>query len=103
STRHKSTRHKSTRHQHSAPSTQHLAPFTPLPELPDVVVYLEALDRHVVDWRLERITLLSPFVLRSVDPPLDAIAGRVVRGVRRVGKRVVLVFDDETFLVLHLM
>ena len=74
-----------------------------MPELPDVVVYLEALTRHVVGRRLNRVNLLSPFVLRSVDPPIDAIAGQIVRGVRRLGKRIVLVFDDDHFLVVHLM
>jgi len=74
-----------------------------LPELPDVVVYLEALTTHVVGQRLERLNLLSPFVLRSVDPPIDRVNGQVVRGVRRVGKRIVLEFDDDLFLVIHLM
>jgi formamidopyrimidine-DNA glycosylase len=74
-----------------------------MPELPDVCVYLEALERHVVGRPLERIKVLSPFVLRSYDPPIDAVAGRVVRSVRRIGKRIVLVFDDELFLVIHLM
>jgi formamidopyrimidine-DNA glycosylase len=74
-----------------------------VPELPDVVVYLEALTRHVVDQPLERIHLLSPFVLLSVDPPIDAIHSHIVRGVRRVGKRIVLEFDDDLFLVIHLM
>jgi formamidopyrimidine-DNA glycosylase len=77
-----------------------------LPELPDVVVYLDALRRHVVDRRLERIQLSSPFVLRSVDPPLESVFGRTVRGVRRVGKRLVLEFlesDQQRFLVIHLM
>jgi formamidopyrimidine-DNA glycosylase len=74
-----------------------------VPELPDVVVYLEALTRHVVGQRLERIHLLSPFVLRSVDPPIDSLHGQIVGGVRRVGKRIVLAFDDEVFLVIHLM
>jgi formamidopyrimidine-DNA glycosylase len=74
-----------------------------LPELPDVVVYLEALTRHVVGHRLERITLLSPFVLRSVDPPIQSIHGETIRGVRRIGKRIVLEFDGDRFLVLHLM
>jgi len=74
-----------------------------LPELPDVVVYLEALTRHVVGRRLERLVLHSPFVLRTVDPPIDALQGQVVRGVRRVGKRIVLAFDHELFLVIHLM
>ena len=74
-----------------------------MPELPDVVVYLEALTRHIVGRRLERLNLLSPFVLRSVDPPVTSIHGQTVRGVRRVGKRIVLVFDDGLFLVMHLM
>jgi formamidopyrimidine-DNA glycosylase len=74
-----------------------------VPELPDVVVYLEALTRHVVGHRLERINLLSPFVLRSVDPPIQSIHGEAVRAVRRIGKRIVLEFDRDLFLVLHLM
>jgi formamidopyrimidine-DNA glycosylase len=74
-----------------------------LPELPDVVVYIEALTRHVVGQRLERLKLLSPFLLRSVDPPIDTINGRTVESIRRVGKRIVLLFDDDLFLVLHLM
>ena len=74
-----------------------------MPELPDVVVYLEALTRHVVGRRLERLNLLSPFVLRSVDPPVASVQGQTVRGVRRIGKRIVLVFDDDVFLVMHLM
>ena len=74
-----------------------------MPELPDVVIYLEALTRHVVGRRLERLALLSPFVLRSVDPPIDAINGRTIAGVRRIGKRIVLDFGDDLFLILHLM
>ena len=74
-----------------------------MPELPDVVIYIEALDRHIVGHRLERLTLLSPFVLRSVEPPIDALAGQTVLGVRRVGKRIVLVFEPSLFLVMHLM
>jgi len=74
-----------------------------LPELPDVVVYLEALERHVAGKRLERLTLFSPFVLRSVDPPIDTITGQTVQATRRIGKRIVLAFVDDVFLVLHLM
>jgi formamidopyrimidine-DNA glycosylase len=74
-----------------------------LPELPDVVVYIEALTRHIVGQPLKRLNLLSPFVLRSVDPPIDSINGQVVRGLRRVGKRIVLEFDQDLFLVIHLM
>jgi formamidopyrimidine-DNA glycosylase len=79
-----------------------------LPELPDVIVYTEALTRHIAGRRLETIHLLSPFVLRSVDPPIDSIYGQTVRGVRRVDKRIVLAFDSpagrgDVFLVIHLM
>jgi formamidopyrimidine-DNA glycosylase len=74
-----------------------------VPELPDVVVYLEALTRYVVGQRLERVNLLSPFVLRSVDPPVSAITGQTVRAVRRIGKRIVLAFDADLFVVIHLM
>jgi formamidopyrimidine-DNA glycosylase len=74
-----------------------------MPELPDVRVYLEALTRHVVGQRLDEVRVLSPFVLRSYDPPLGALAGRTVRGVRRIGKRIVLEFGDELFVVMHLM
>ena len=74
-----------------------------MPELPDVCVYLEALSRNVVGQRLERLQVMSPFVLRSYDPPIDAVAGRIVFAVRRIGKRIVLDFGDDLFLVMHLM
>jgi formamidopyrimidine-DNA glycosylase len=74
-----------------------------MPELPDVCVYVEALRRQVAGQPLERVEVLSPFVLRSYDPPVDALAGRVVREARRIGKRIVLVLDDDLFVVLHLM
>jgi formamidopyrimidine-DNA glycosylase len=74
-----------------------------MPELPDVVVCLEALSRHIVGRRLERLTLHSPFVLRTVQPPIDALHGKVVRAVRRIGKRIVLEFDADLFVVIHLM
>src|SRR3989441_879719 len=74
-----------------------------MPELPDVTVYVEALRERVVGARLERIRLATPFVLRSVDPPLSDVVGRVVSGVRRLGKRIVLALEDERFVVIHLM
>jgi formamidopyrimidine-DNA glycosylase len=74
-----------------------------VPELPDVVVYLEALTRHIVGHRLERVNLLSPFVLRSVEPPIHSVHGETVHAVRRIGKRIVLEFDGDRFLVIHLM
>jgi formamidopyrimidine-DNA glycosylase len=77
--------------------------MTSMPELPDVTVYLEALERFVVGRKLDRIRIASPFVLRSYEPPLDSIAGKTVRGVRRIGKRIVFSFDDSLFVVIHLM
>ncbi len=74
-----------------------------MPELPDIVVYSEALTRHTVGHPLTAFHLLNPFVLRSVDPPIDRIHGLTVRGVRRMGKRLILAFDDDLFLVFHLM
>lgn len=74
-----------------------------MPELPDVVVYVEALRAKIEGRALERVRLRSPFVLRSVSPSLDEIAGQTVRGIRRLGKRIVLAFDAEIFLVIHLM
>jgi formamidopyrimidine-DNA glycosylase len=74
-----------------------------MPELPDVVVYLECLHRRVVGRKLEKIRLTSPFLLRSVEPPPALAQGKTVRGLRRLGKRIVFELDDELFLVLHLM
>jgi formamidopyrimidine-DNA glycosylase len=74
-----------------------------MPELPDVCVYIEALQRRLAGQRLEGIQLASPFVLRSYDPPLDATFGKAVTGIRRIGKRIVIELGDELFLVIHLM
>ena len=74
-----------------------------MPELPDVCVYVEAIERKIVGRRLARIRVLTPFVLRSYDPPVHAVAGREVRSVRRIGKRIVLAFDEALFVVIHLM
>src|SRR5580700_10711796 len=74
-----------------------------MPELPDIVVYLEALDRRITGQALERIRLFSPFVLRSVEPPPGETEGKKVRGLRRLGKRIVFEFDYELFIVFHLM
>src|ERR1043166_4479996 len=75
----------------------------PMPELPDVEAYLHALAPRVVGVRLERVKLLHPFVLRSVEPPLATANGRQVTGVRRVGKRIVLALEGDLFLLIHLM
>jgi formamidopyrimidine-DNA glycosylase len=74
-----------------------------MPELPDVTVYVEALERRVVGHRLAEIRLNSPFVLRTVAPPLGEAQGRLVASVRRLGKRIVIALEGELFLVLHLM
>jgi formamidopyrimidine-DNA glycosylase len=74
-----------------------------MPELPDITLYLERLAPLVVGQTLERVRLASPFLLRSVEPPLAAAAGRRVAGVRRLGKRIVVALDGDLFLVLHLM
>jgi formamidopyrimidine-DNA glycosylase len=74
-----------------------------LPELPDITVYVEALGARIVGEPLVAIRLGSPFLLRSVDPPLDELIGRVVRSVERLGKRIVVAVEGELFLVLHLM
>ena len=74
-----------------------------MPELPDITVYVEALERRILGQALERVKLASPFVLRSFEPPLEAVNGRAVRGLRRIGKRIVLDLGDGLFVVLHLM
>jgi formamidopyrimidine-DNA glycosylase len=74
-----------------------------MPELPDVAVYVEALDARIRGARLERVRLASPFLLRSVEPPLAAAAGRTVTGLSRLGKRIVIALDGGLFLALHLM
>ncbi len=74
-----------------------------MPELPDIVVYLEAIERAVGGQRLEGLRIASPFLVRSVDPPVSALEGRRLEGVRRIGKRIVFEFEGEHFAVLHLM
>ena len=75
-----------------------------MPELPDIVVYVEALERRIVGQPLVEVRLKTPFLLRTVDPPLTDLVRKVVRSVRRFGgKRIVIGFDDDLFIVLHLM
>jgi formamidopyrimidine-DNA glycosylase len=74
-----------------------------MPELPDVTLYLDALHARLVGQRLAGVRLASPFLLRTADPPLAALAGRTLASVRRLGKRIVLGWEDEYFAVLHLM
>ena len=74
-----------------------------MPELPDIALYLHALEPRIRGTRLERVRIGSPFVLRSTDPPVTEIEGRAVRELRRLGKRIVLGLDGDYFVVLHLM
>ncbi|HEY5349869.1 MAG TPA: DNA-formamidopyrimidine glycosylase family protein [Candidatus Lustribacter sp.] len=74
-----------------------------MPELPDIAAYISALEPRIVGQRLERVRVASVFLLRTADPPLVCVEGRVVRELRRIGKRIAIGFDDELWLVLHLM
>ena len=74
-----------------------------MPELPDVTVYIECLERRIVGQPLEHARVQSPFLLRTFDPPLFSVEGKTVRGLRRLGKRVVWELDNDTFMVFHLM
>jgi formamidopyrimidine-DNA glycosylase len=74
-----------------------------MPELPDIAAYLTALTPRIVGQPLEHLRIASPLLLRTAIPPIDSIEGKQVRALRRVGKRIVFCFDDELFLVLHLM
>ena len=74
-----------------------------MPELPDITLYIEALRERILGRRLERIRVLSPFLLRSVEPPIDAAANARVVDFERLGKRISIGFDNDVWLVLHLM
>jgi formamidopyrimidine-DNA glycosylase len=74
-----------------------------MPEIPDVTIYVEALRERLAGRQLNRISIRSPFLLRSTNPPVEAAHGKTVREIRRVGKRIALGFDGGIWLVLHLM
>src|SRR6266496_3101058 len=74
-----------------------------MPELPDITVYLECLGPRVLEQPLQRLIVRNPFVLRSVSPAIAEVEGKRVRGLRRLGKRIVLALEDELFVVIHLM
>jgi formamidopyrimidine-DNA glycosylase len=74
-----------------------------MPELPDIVVYIEALEKRILGKTLERAQIASPFLLRSIEPLVSAAIGQKVRGLRRVGKRIAIGFENDVWLVLHLM
>lgn len=74
-----------------------------MPELPDITIYMEALHRRIVGRQLSRVRVRSPFLVRTFDPPLDSLEGKTVRELVRLGKRIAIGFDDDLWLVLHLM
>lgn len=74
-----------------------------MPELPDITVYIEALERRVLGHPLERVRIANPFLLRTFDPPIEAVEGKTVREFRRLGKRIAFGLNDDLWLVLHLM
>jgi len=74
-----------------------------LPELPDIVVYIEALEKRILGQTLEHVRIASPFLLRTAEPPLSAVEARRVVRLRRIGKRICIGLEDDLWLVLHLM
>ena len=74
-----------------------------MPELPDIALYIDALDARIAGRRLEKIKLKSPFLLRSVSPPIREAEGRRVSDLRRLGKRICIGLEGDLWLVLHLM
>ena len=74
-----------------------------MPELPDIVVYIEALEKRILGQLLDDLRLVSPFLLRTADPPLASVKGNRVRELRRIGKRIAIGLEDDLWLVLHLM
>jgi formamidopyrimidine-DNA glycosylase len=74
-----------------------------VPELPDIVVYIEALEKRILGQRLERVRIASPFLLRTAIPPVSDAEGKTVVRLRRIGKRICIGLDNDIWLVLHLM
>lgn len=74
-----------------------------MPELPDITVYLEALEPRILGRRLERVLIAGPSLLRTADPPVQAAEGHIVTALRRIGKRIAIGLDNDLWLVLHLM
>ena len=72
-----------------------------MPELPDVTIYLEALEKRILHQPLLGVRFASPFLLRTVDPPIGAVRGKRVRRLRRLGKRIAIGCEDDLWLVMH--
>src|SRR5713226_7505565 len=74
-----------------------------MPELPDIAAYITALELRIVAQPLDRVRLASPFLLRTAKPPIKSVEGRIVRELRRIGKRIAIGIEADLWLVLHLM
>jgi formamidopyrimidine-DNA glycosylase len=74
-----------------------------VPELPDITAYVEALESRILGQPLDAVRIATPFLLRTVDPPLQSVSGKTVQAISRIGKRIVLGLDDDLYFVLHLM
>src|SRR5713226_3547684 len=74
-----------------------------MPELPDIAAYISALEPRIIAQPVERLRLASPFLLRTAQPPVSHVEGRVVRELRRIGKRIAIGVEGDLWLVLHLM
>jgi formamidopyrimidine-DNA glycosylase len=74
-----------------------------MPELPDILAYISALEPRIVGQPIKQVRLASPFLLRTVNPPLESVEGQTVREIRRVGKRIAIGVENDLWLVLHLM
>jgi formamidopyrimidine-DNA glycosylase len=74
-----------------------------MPELPDIDVYIEALEKRILDRRLDKVTIGAPFLLRTAAPAVNSVEGKKALRIRRIGKRICMGFEDDLWLVLHLM
>src|SRR5689334_20721774 len=74
-----------------------------MPELPDIAAYISALEQRILGQSIQGVRIASPFVLRTADPPINAVDGRAVRALRRVGKRIAIGFEGDLWFVIHLM
>src|SRR5262245_35802170 len=74
-----------------------------MPEIPDIVVYIEALTSRITGQVLEKIVVASPFLVRTFDPPISSLQGKRVQSISRIGKRIVWHLEGDLYLVFHLM
>ncbi len=74
-----------------------------MPELPDIILYVESLRARVLGSQIENIRVASPFIIRSVHPPIQEAIGKRIQGIERIGKRIIFELEDELFIIIHLM